>query len=149
MLEHPARDDLAVVEPGGKRMLGREPVLDRHHGCARAVRELARDVVHHADAPDGEPAAVEVHDDTSGRLVVLVHAHSDTVDHLIGDLRDFARGRPTDWRSRELHDLRGEVLEGHHRIGLQPFGNRRIEDAFVGHVIMSFSRAGVLQLRAE
>ena len=32
-----------VVERRGERMLGREPVVDRHHDRARGVRDLARD----------------------------------------------------------------------------------------------------------
>jgi len=104
--ERPLRHRHAVVEARRERMLGREPVLDRHNGRAGAVRELAGDVVHQSDAADAEPAAVEIHDDSGRRGVVLVDADGDAVDDVVGDLGDLARRGSADRRPRQLQQLR-------------------------------------------
>ena len=69
----------AVVERRRERVLGREPVVDRHDDRARRVRELAGDAVELLDAADHPAAAVEVHDDREARLgrrPVDAHGHA-------------------------------------------------------------------------
>ena len=74
-------------------MLRRQPVLDRHDGRSGAVRQLAGDVVHQADAPDDEAAAVEVDDQAGARPVVAVDPHRHPVDEIVRDVGDLARRR--------------------------------------------------------
>ena len=83
--ERPTSDGLTVVQACRVRVLGCEAVLDGHDDGVSAVGELAGDVVHDPDAADAEAAAVEVHDETSGRVGVLVDPHADAVDDVIGD----------------------------------------------------------------
>ena len=76
----------AVVERRRKRMLGREPVVDRHDDRARRVGELAGDDVELLDAADHPPAAVEDDEDRQVRFGRRpVHAHGNAVGVAILD----------------------------------------------------------------
>ena len=86
-------------------MLGSEAVLDGHHRRVRAVRELASDVVHQPDAPDAMATAVEVDDEPLGRAVVLVDAHRDAFDGVVGHACDGACRRCSDGSASEREHL--------------------------------------------
>ena len=101
-VDRPRERPPAVVERRRERMLGREPVVDRHHDRARRVRDLARDEVVLLDAADRPAAAVEVHDDRQvgiGRRPV--HAHRNAVGVDDPRPRTPARVRPP--RHRDEH----------------------------------------------
>src|SRR5262249_52702926 len=134
--ECPGRDRLAVLEAGRERVLGREPVLHRDHGCAGAVREFTRDVVHEADAADAEPATVEVDDEARRCLVVLVDTHRYAGDHFVMHPGDLARRRCAERRPCEREQLGAEVVEwvADHRVRREPLLDPGIEHTFVvGH----------------
>ena len=58
----PGRDRPCVLDRGEKRVLGREPVVDRGDRAARAGREVAADAVDRGDAAEHPAAPVEVDD---------------------------------------------------------------------------------------
>src|SRR5690606_34754620 len=58
----PRSGDDAIVERRGKRVLGREPIVDREHGAARAIRELPAERIVRVDVADRPAAAMEVHE---------------------------------------------------------------------------------------
>ena len=89
--ERPSRHALAVVEPRRVRVLRSQPVLDRDDDGTGAVRELARDVVHQADAAHDVAATVEVHDETGRGALAAVDPDRHPVDDVVGDGRDLAR----------------------------------------------------------
>ena len=77
--DRPVERGPAVVERRRKRMLGREPVVDRHHDRARRVRELASDPVELLDVPDDPTAAVQHDEDRQtgvGRRPVDAHRYA-------------------------------------------------------------------------
>ena len=84
----------AVLDGGRERALGREAIVHREHGAARAERELAADDVVRVEVADGPAAAMEEHErrqDLIGHRAI--HAHGDLFrgnqqPHL-GDLRRF------------------------------------------------------------
>ena len=72
----------AVVERRRVRMLGREPVVDRDHDAAGALRERARERVVDLDAAGHEAAAVEV--DERRALLVGLDRPVDPHRHAVG-----------------------------------------------------------------
>ena len=49
-----------IVRGGGEFVFGREPVVQRHHGAAHQVAELAAQHIMRGDAANGETAAVQI-----------------------------------------------------------------------------------------
>jgi hypothetical protein len=133
--QRPPGHRLAVVEAGGERVLGRQPVRHRDHDRARGMGQLAGHVVHEPDAADDEAAAVEVHDHARGRALRAVEPHGNALDDVVLDVGHRAHHGPAGGAAGQLEDRRVEGLErrGHHRVGRQPLGHPGVEDAFVVH----------------
>ena len=126
---------LAVVEPCGVRVFGRQPVPDRHDRGPGTVRELAGDVVHDPDAAHDVAAPVEVHHEPGRDALVLVDPNRHAVDDVVSDLRDVAGRREADRAARQLEQLRGKVDQRCGAFGIRghPLDDPRVEYALVRH----------------
>ena len=76
----PPQRGVAVLDPGRERVLGGEPVLDRHHHDAEVAGEGDRAGVLHRHRPDDEAAAVDVEQGRAGRRTLVGRVDAD--EHL-------------------------------------------------------------------
>src|SRR3546814_2874391 len=102
VLYGPAQRGEAVVERGGRLVLGGEAVVDRHHDGARAVGEGPAGGIGGGDVADHPATAVEPHEhaglaghgigrrvDPYGDVVTFGHGHVTVVDPV--DLLEIGR----------------------------------------------------------
>ena len=104
MRRGPAGCHEAIVRPGGKLVLGREAVVDRHHDAADPGRQVAAHAVVRIEAAQHEAAAVKEHHErkrpaAGGRVDAQGNRPTRSVDAALVDLRDLG-GRRHDGDAR-------------------------------------------------
>jgi len=72
---HPAQDLFGVIQARRERVLGREPVIDRHHARTCRVGHAAAQRIVRLDVADDPAAAVQVDQRETARLQRLEDPH--------------------------------------------------------------------------
>src|ERR1700761_5684242 len=126
----PAEHVLGVVQPGRERVLGGQPVADRHHPGAGHVGHPAGQRVVGLHVADGPAAAVQVDDRAAARLARLEDPHRHPAGRVPVRPRRHRLGH--ELRAAAAQRQRAVVLPGLRRVVAderqQSFGLERVED---------------------